>query len=857
VGRPTRARDRATTGEKGLVAARRAADTDGGSPLMPASRKPDLIPAESLPKSSAGPERGGWTMSFETEVEEDEAIDSRAATRPLPVQEVQEDSKVTRRPLAPAGQEDSKVTRRPLAGRPRSESVNTPRPLAQTRGTSNRGRERTRGPAGAMAAEGKQVRLLPGRRVPGTRYRLVRWLGEGGMGVVYEAEHEDIERRVALKILRIEASEDPHQANQFREEARAASRIGSPNIVEIFDFGELPDGRLMFAMELLNGHGLDNELDKCPMDQARMIAILRQVCKGLAAAHEVGIIHRDVKPDNIIVLNAVAAGPAGASGTSGRPDRVKVVDFGIATMHAESDTGAAGTPHYMAPEQVLGQAFDGRLDMYSLGCTAYELLVGKPPFVAQTVDEILQAQLERTAIPPSQLCPAGAVHPALEAVILRCLEKVPERRFSDMHDLEAALCEAQIAAGLHTPWDDLPLPPVDPERRDRLMRDMPPLDGLPQPRRRWLWPAIAAASTVIAAGVTALLLLGGGTPTPGAEAEVEALTNAARAAAGRANWVYPPKDDPAATAYRKVTDLEALVGPVDELGQQRATMLRDEFATALVHLGDTYWEKDGGKPFARDYYLQALTFDEDNPTARERAGTTPGTLADFRERAAQGSFSESDLRAAAPLIALAEQDEDKRNEKLLALADDDESPASSVANLDRLIAATSGKSPRRKPRRDPEDDRKAATTSTVADPVTPPDPTVADPVNKQPQATKRDTKQSSQLVKDAKTALNKGNESAAEALYHQALSFDNRNAAALIGLSDLEFNRGKHQRAADYAEKATAAAPKTGTYHLRLGDAYFKLLRYADARRAYQKAKDLGVHEAIERLDKLKAKLGG
>jgi serine/threonine protein kinase len=119
-----------------------------------------------------------------------------------------------------------------------------------------------------MAAEGKQVRLLPGRRVPGTRYRLVRWLGEGGMGVVYEAEHEDIERRVALKILRIEASEDPHQAAQFREEARAASRIGSPNIVEIFDFGELPDGRLMFAMELLNGHGLDTELDRCPIDQA-------------------------------------------------------------------------------------------------------------------------------------------------------------------------------------------------------------------------------------------------------------------------------------------------------------------------------------------------------------------------------------------------------------------------------------------------------------------------------------------------------------------------------------------------------------------------------------------------------------
>ncbi len=847
---------------------------------MPASRKPDLIPVDAIPNTSAAPERAGWTMSFETEVEEVEAPVARASAptrpQPLPGQPqalLQEDSKVARRPLAAQAQEDSKVTRRPLAGRPRSDSVNaprpredsvnTPRPLAQTRGTPvTRGRERTRGPAGAMAAEGKQVRLLPGRRVPGTRYRLVRWLGEGGMGVVYEAEHEDIERRVALKILRIEASEDPHQAAQFREEARAASRIGSPNIVEIFDFGELPDGRLMFAMELLNGHGLDTELDRCPIDQSRLIAILRQVCKGLAAAHEVGIIHRDVKPDNIIVLNATVAGPnTAAVSTAGRNDRVKVVDFGIATMHAEGDTGAAGTPHYMAPEQVLGQAFDGRLDMYSLGCTAYELLVGKPPFVAQTVDEILQAQLERIPVPPAQLCPAGAVHPALEAVILRCLEKSPDKRYADMHDLEAALCEAQIVAGLRTLWDDLPLPAVDAERREKLARDMPALDGQARPRRRWLWPAIAGASTLFAAGVTAVLLLGRpGPPEPGAEAEVEALTIAARAAAGRANWVIPPKDDPSATAYRKVIDLEALDGPIDELGQERATALRDEFATALVNLGDIYWNQDGGKSFARDYYLQALTFDENNPTARERAGTTPGTLADFRDRAAQGTFSESDLRAAAPLFALAEQDETKRNEKLLALAESEDSPASSVASLDRLIEATSGKAPprTRPPRKDPETSPRVPPPAVVDPFATDTPPTVpGEPVTKTAPVAKRDAKQSNQLVKDAKAALAKGNESSAEALFHQALSFDNRNAAALIGLSDLEFDRGKHQRAADYAEKATAAAPKNGSYHLRLGDAYFKLLRYADARRAYQKAKDLGVAEANERLDKLKTKLGG
>ena len=785
------------------------------------SSKPNLIPDD----APSSPSRETWGMTIDTDIE----IDDIAGPHPAPVQP----------------DEDSKVSRRPLAGARapgRAAQVATRGPLGQ--------RERTRGPAAGMATDAKQVRLLPGRRVPGTRYRLVRWLGEGGMGVVYEAEHEDIERRVALKILRIEASEDPQQAAQFREEARAASRIGSPNIVEIYDFGELPDGRLMFAMELLSGHGLDNELDRCPMDQGRMIGILRQCCKGLAAAHDVGIIHRDVKPDNIILLAAHT--PAGASGgPSGRQDRVKVVDFGIATMHAEADTGAAGTPHYMAPEQVLAVPFDGRLDMYSLGCTAYELLVGKPPFTGSTVAAILQAQLETPPVPPSQLCPPGTVHPALEAVILRCLEKRPENRFRDMNDLEAALCEAQIAAGIRTSWDDLPLPPIDPLRRDELMRRMPQPDGLERPRRRWLWPAIVAASSLAAAGITAMLVLGG--PREGTSPEVDTLTEAARAAGALANWVWPPPDDPDETAFRKVRDLEALAGDVEALADQRAGELRQEFATLLVNLGDSYWDKDGGKPFARDFYLQAITFDPDNERARERAGATPGMIADFLDKASQGNFSEAEIRAAAPLIALAEPDQKKREQKLIAIADDPEqsAAASSVANLDRLIAETSGK-PRTRPR--PPDERVASKPET---PAVVPLPPPADPAAK-PAApvAKRDSKQSAELARQARSTFAAGKRKEAEMLYNQALSLDNRNASALIGLSDLEFDRGAHQRAADYAEKAIAVAAKNGSYHLRLGDAYFKLLRYADSGRAYTRARDLGVREADDRLEKLKAKLG-
>src|SRR5690606_37744118 len=145
------------------------------------------------------------------------------------------------------------------------------------------------------------IKLMAGKPIPGTRYKLLRWLGEGGMGVVYEAEHIDIERRVALKILRSELSLRSDTAQVFRDEARAAARAGSKNIVEIFDFGELPDGRLFFCMELLNGIDLAS-LAEGELDLGRLIAVLRQVCKGLGAAHKAGIVHRDIKPENIILV---------------------------------------------------------------------------------------------------------------------------------------------------------------------------------------------------------------------------------------------------------------------------------------------------------------------------------------------------------------------------------------------------------------------------------------------------------------------------------------------------------------------------------------------------------------------------
>ncbi len=723
----------------------------------------------------------------------------------------------------------------------------------------------TRAPASARADGGKpQVRLLPGRQVPNTRYRLVRWLGEGGMGVVYEAEHEDIERRIALKILRREASDDPEQAARFREEARAASKIGSPNIVQIFDFGELPDGRLMFFMELLAGTGLDAEIETAPMDQSRLIAVLRQVCKGLAAAHDCGIVHRDIKPDNIILVSE-----------GGREDIAKIVDFGIATMltAGNSSAPAAGTPQYMAPEQILGSAVDGRLDLYSLGCMAYELLTGHPPFHEGGVEELLEQQLTALPVPLQDLVGPEDLHPALATVIMRCLAKQPEQRYHDARDLEAALCEAQIVAGLRTYWDDLAIPDVDPDRKALLISKMPSLvEPVDNRRRRWLWPLIAVVGMVLATAIT-FALTREGPPEPGEEEAVLERERLALEAGARGNWVYPPAPGSNDTSYMHVLVLESLEGPIAELGRDKGHELRGKFFDSLLTLGDKYWEKDEGKMFAADFYSQAAVFaydrdltimlpdEEGAKRAKDRSGMTRGGMSGFLRDASEGSFTENEVYGAKVVATLAEPDEEVREEKLKTLAKKPGKHPLSATQLSRLTRFAKTDDLEKEPTID---------TPPVNDSVgeEPEDSAGEDPNDSggsdrnpgkkvsNPKTAKRDPKKSRQLSSKAAAALAAGQRKKAEGLFHQALAFDNRNAAALIGLSDIHFDRSNYQQAVQFATKAVQAAPKKANYRIRLGDAYFKLLRYQDALREYRAAKKLGSKGASDRISKVEARLG-
>ncbi len=316
----------------------------------------------------------------------------------------------------------------------------------------------------------ERARLHPGQRIEGTRYRIVRWLGEGAMGEVYEAEHVDIQRRTAVKILRAEVSHDDAVVEAFRNEARAACRVGSELIVDIYDFVPIPDGRLMICMKLLEGTTLWKALAG-PMEVPRAVGILRQVARGLAAAHGAGVVHRDIKPENIFLTRR-----------DDREDAVKLLDFGISAIHDGSERMLlrAGTPHYTAPEVISGGSVDASVDIYAWGCLAYEVLTGRLPFDGDTHVEIFAGHLEREAALPSRV--RSSLPPAFDALVMGCLAKDPAQRIASMTEVEAALCEAQLAAGIVTTWDDLSLPPVEDERRERLMALLP---TSPEPRHPW------------------------------------------------------------------------------------------------------------------------------------------------------------------------------------------------------------------------------------------------------------------------------------------------------------------------------------------------------------------------------------
>ncbi|MCS6912745.1 MAG: protein kinase [Myxococcales bacterium] len=303
------------------------------------------------------------------------------------------------------------------------------------------GRERTLPRGGSKAGP-----LVLGQQLRGTPYKLLRKLGVGGMGIVFEAEHVDLGRRVALKLLHGQSSRDPQALARFRQEARSAARIKHPHIVEIYDFGTTASGEVFLVMELLEGQSLNRLCRSTPLSIERIVAILCQVCEAVEAAHQAGVIHRDLKPDNVMIV------PARRPTDGPWPDLVKVLDFGIAKLHepgppGDNGSGPAitrqgqlfGTPEYMAPEQILGTVTDHRVDIYALGCIAYEMLTGELPFKRDSYGDMLAAHLKELPVPPHLRAPERNIPLPLSEAVLKAIAKEPARRYGSMAEFAEAL----------------------------------------------------------------------------------------------------------------------------------------------------------------------------------------------------------------------------------------------------------------------------------------------------------------------------------------------------------------------------------------------------------------------------------
>ncbi len=276
----------------------------------------------------------------------------------------------------------------------------------------------------------------------GERFRILRPLGEGGMGVVYEAEQLGLERRVALKVMHPHIASAPGFTERFQREAQVLARLRHPGSVEVYDHG-LDAGMLYLAMELVYGETVDSVMQRegvLPVTRAVGLAV--QVLEVLEAAHALGIVHRDLKPANLFLE------------THGRSERVKVLDFGLATLSGGEEARltqqgmAVGTPGFMSPEQMRGLPLDGRSDLYALGCVLYELLAGAPPFPVMPSVEVSAAHLYKPIPPLREARPDLAFSERLEAAVMRALEKLPERRPAD-----AVAMRQELLAVLAEPVD--------------------------------------------------------------------------------------------------------------------------------------------------------------------------------------------------------------------------------------------------------------------------------------------------------------------------------------------------------------------------------------------------------------------
>jgi serine/threonine-protein kinase len=356
------------------------------------------------------------------------------------------------------------------------------------------------GPISGQVLAASQPNAMPFREgdVIAGKYEVLRLLGSGGMGFVVAAKHIELDEQVALKFLRLESLTNRELVARFAREARASVKIKSEHVSRVFDVGTMPDGAPFIVMEYLDGKDLCAILgDQGPLPIASTAEYVMQACEALASAHAMGIVHRDIKPENLFLTRR-------AHGVG----VIKVLDFGISKVALTGSafdtnlplvktTAILGSPMYMSPEQLrTTDEVDTRTDIWSLGCVLFELLTGRLPFDAPSITTLTAAILEQA--PPKVRSLRADVPPELEAVVGRCLEKSPDRRFQDVAELAAALfpfaprrarlsverCRQILrSAGLSHAESEVPSAPPPSTRRMKLATTLPARGGLASPTR--------------------------------------------------------------------------------------------------------------------------------------------------------------------------------------------------------------------------------------------------------------------------------------------------------------------------------------------------------------------------------------
>ncbi|MBK6513430.1 MAG: protein kinase [Polyangiaceae bacterium] len=463
--------------------------------------------------------------------------------------------------------------------------------------------------ATSSARRGSTADPMLGKVVAG-RYRLEARLGEGGMGIVYRARHVLIDRVVALKLIRPDLRGETHLRAWMLREARAANRVDHAHIIDIHDIGETEEGELYLVMEYLVGTPLSQELSRGPMPIARAIDILEQMCAALARAHDLGVVHRDLKSDNILL-----------TARGGRKDYVKILDFGLAAIARDprlAPKGAVfGTPEYMSPEQARGEDATSHSDLYALGVLLFEMLTGQLPFRSNDREQLLEMQ--RSGPPPRPRGIRPDAHPQAESICLRLLEKDARRRYQDAHHLQEELKALQRSLPTQA-WD------IDGGGNEAVAPPPPPP---PQTAGVTEWASRAA---LFARMVSRAF------PANAAPAELTAALAKLWDLAARANQL----EGEVSTYTRKLDSLErrgralrAEIGrKVEELAHEESRVLREAAADGedcekvRAELGSAEKAALTARQQA-DVAMRAGTFD---PGVYERAGAAAATAKAKREQ---------------------------------------------------------------------------------------------------------------------------------------------------------------------------------------------------------------------------------